>query len=323
MGIEGKKEWGLSLLLVLLLCPLTLFLRPERQETEGEASDPRRDSSVLSSASPPALEAPTARPAGVEIEGWEIDAVELYAPEKLHEKIDGRAGLYLSYDARELRYTLYKGPGDREAEVYHYTMASPIDAFGIFTEERPAGAASAGVGDYAYSDGGMVAYCEGGSYVIVLPVLPPEGPVLDLAKAYAQEHASEDALAVHAMVPEKNRTEGSFAYKKGSPFGIDPLPPVFTAEYDLEGTVFQAVLARTKESDRELLPRLQSFFDRIGTVRTEDTPQGPLLQAEAFDLGFLFLFLPERLLGAVEVEGKTEAAREFLLEWARETGRDA
>jgi len=25
----------------------------------------------------------------------------------------------------------------------------------------------------------------------------------------------------------------------------------------------------------------------------------------------------------VEVEGKTEAAREFLLEWARETGRDA
>jgi len=324
MGIEGKQEWGLALFLLLLLCPLTLFLWPERDEQEKQGDGTQKVASLSSVTSPSMAEtSPPQIETAIQLDGWERDTVERYSADKLHEKINGRAGLYLTYDAQELCYVLYKDPNDREVEVYDYTMGSPMDAFGIFSEERPAEAEQAGVGQYSYSEGGIVAYCKDASYVIVLPVVPPEGPVLEIAKTYAEKQGSSASFTLNAMIPKSHRVEGTLAYMKDAPFGIDPLPPIFTARYDLNGTVFHALAADTEELNEELFSQLKAFFEQIGTVQTSDVSNGKILQAEAFDMGFLFLFLPDRLVGAVEVDGDIDSVKAFLLEWSKEVGGGA
>ncbi|MBI4870203.1 MAG: hypothetical protein HY814_01395 [Candidatus Riflebacteria bacterium] len=71
--------------------------------------------------------------------GWRRDGgVEEFDPERLHEKIDGREGLYKAYAFRRLWTASYAfGPSSEvRVEVEVFLQGSPVDAFGVLSTER-------------------------------------------------------------------------------------------------------------------------------------------------------------------------------------------
>ncbi|MBN2420606.1 MAG: hypothetical protein JXL81_14550 [Deltaproteobacteria bacterium] len=71
------------------------------------------------------------------VKGWTANGdVITYKPSNLWEYIDGAANLYLAYDFKMLKLQEFQN-GDTVVTVEIYDMGSPINAFGIYSSERP------------------------------------------------------------------------------------------------------------------------------------------------------------------------------------------
>ena len=72
-----------------------------------------------------------------QIKGWKANGdIITYKPSNLWEYIDGAANLYLAYDFRLLKLREIQ-KDDIIVTVEIYDMGTPINAFGIYTSERP------------------------------------------------------------------------------------------------------------------------------------------------------------------------------------------
>jgi hypothetical protein len=71
--------------------------------------------------------------------GWQQDGeVETFGPDNLYEKIDGREGLYKSYNFRQLWTASYDStaPPAARFDVEVFLQGSPLDAYGVLSTER-------------------------------------------------------------------------------------------------------------------------------------------------------------------------------------------
>ncbi len=71
--------------------------------------------------------------------GWQRDGeVQSFGPDNLYEKIDGREGLYKSYNFRELWAVSYDSSTSPAArlDVEVFLQGSPLDAYGVLATER-------------------------------------------------------------------------------------------------------------------------------------------------------------------------------------------
>jgi len=72
------------------------------------------------------------------IKGWELsENIDTYSPETLYDAINGAADSYLRYDFRELKVGEYSLDDGTYLVVEIYQHGSPINAFGIYSQERP------------------------------------------------------------------------------------------------------------------------------------------------------------------------------------------
>jgi len=80
-------------------------------------------------------------------DGWQpVGPAVRYGPDNLWQYIDGAAELFLDFGCREL-VVLDIARGDVSLSLNVYDMGEPLDAFGIYARERPAGEEGlAGVG---------------------------------------------------------------------------------------------------------------------------------------------------------------------------------
>ena len=84
--------------------------------------------------------------------GWPRGPLETYDPGTLFEKINGKAGAYVAYGFKRLRFASYADPRNPDTswiDVYLYELASPLDAFGIYWTQRSGREASFEAGDEA------------------------------------------------------------------------------------------------------------------------------------------------------------------------------
>lgn len=88
--------------------------------------------------SPPSQVEPAGVPLPVEVEGWRASGQsEVWDTETIFSYIDGHAEVYLAYGMKRCLSQRYSGPeGEPDIVVDLYEVASPADAFGVFTHDR-------------------------------------------------------------------------------------------------------------------------------------------------------------------------------------------
>ncbi len=95
-----------------------------------------------------------------EVAGWKWDEKEItYDPKTLFDYIDGAAELYLAYGFRDLTVRRFEKANQPPVTVELYEMASPEDAYGVFSIERQDD--EAGIGQGSELGGGLLRFWKG------------------------------------------------------------------------------------------------------------------------------------------------------------------
>lgn len=108
----------------------------------------------------------------VELDGWHRpQQVERFNADSLYVKINGRADAYLKFGVVALTFGHYDRQDDAErtVDVYWYDMGTPANALGMYRSEQAPDATPVSLGQAGYQVGGAVFFCQGSSYVQVMP----------------------------------------------------------------------------------------------------------------------------------------------------------
>ena len=93
----------------------------------------------------------------VKVDGWGSPRnIEQYTRENVFNYINGASEFYLSYGFQELWVAEYTGPDGSSLMVEVYRHATPVDAFGIYTQERSSFAEFVEVGIQGYCEPPML-----------------------------------------------------------------------------------------------------------------------------------------------------------------------
>jgi hypothetical protein len=106
------------------------------------------------------------------LDGWHVPRqVERFAADNLYVKIDGRADAYMKFGVVGLTFGRYyhSDGAERTVDVYWYDMGTPANALGMYWSEEAPDATPVSFGQAGYQVGGAVFFCQGSSYVQVMP----------------------------------------------------------------------------------------------------------------------------------------------------------
>jgi hypothetical protein len=196
-----------------------------------------------------------------EVDGWSrTGEVLTYDADNLWEYIDGAAELFVQYDVQTCR-TADLAAGDLVVSVDLYDMGTPLNAFGVFKQENPAGGAPLpGAIEAAVSPPYQALLLKGATYVKVNTI---GGELTDasgreLLEALARALPGSTTLPSElGLLPEDGKVAGSEGYQREGFLGLTELPGCVYAEYSeaADGT-WQGFVVRLGGAGRGLdLPR--------------------------------------------------------------------
>jgi hypothetical protein len=124
----------------------------------------------------------------VQAAGWKWDGKEsTYNSRTVFDYIDGAAELYLAYGFQGLKVRRFEKPGSPPINLEIYEMASPEDAYGVFSfeyQDEPAG-----IGQGSEFGGGLLRFWKGQYFASVYAEGEGEGvkgAILDIGRAAAR-----------------------------------------------------------------------------------------------------------------------------------------
>lgn len=257
-------------------------------------------------------------PADGEVGDWTTDGeLRTYEPDNLWEYINGSAENFLAYEFEEVVARDYRDTEGRSLKVEIYRHASPLMAFGIFTQFRSPEAATLEIGDGAFGDEYSLHFWKGRHYVKIDTYDPgPEtaAGMSGVARAVAEKmDGAGGPPAALAAFPPEGLVAGSETFINEGVLGSSKFPPAFTAEYavgEAEGTLY---LFPVKDAERA-----RGVFDwyagSIEATAEERGEAGGWLLAAGRDRyrGELLVFLRGEWLGIVTGFEGDARARENL-----------
>jgi len=183
-----------------------------------------------------------------EAAGWKAAAPPgRYDRRTIFEYIDGHGEVYLAYGMSACDTRRYAGPeGEGDVVVDAFEMASPADAFGVFTHSREGEPVDLGQGaSYAY---GTLFFWKGRHFVSVYAERESErarGAVMALGRAVAASIGETgDPPALALRLPREGLDETSLVYLRhprileahvpvgpDNPLGVGPQAPAVTGRY--------------------------------------------------------------------------------------------
>lgn len=261
----------------------------ENSPTTGEDSgEGGAENSASASAPKPALKN---EPLEISLPGTKpMSDTEFYTADNLFEKIDGRAAAYQNYNVLQLRCRSFavSAAAGSYVDVDEYRFDNPVDAFGMFSQERdPKGGALDFVSDGYSSEMGYF-FRQGAVYVqIIASDQKPE--TLALAKAIAQNRAKElpvddHGLAGRRKLPAEGLIADSVSYVPENAQGQEAFKDVFQARYKFNGAELPFfVMAATPDDAGQAWKSFQDFCAKFG--KTESLPDvngGKIFRAQVF-----------------------------------------
>jgi hypothetical protein len=244
---------------------------------------------------------------------------ESYGPDKLSDKINGRAELYLSAGFQDLACRSFTLPaaGGAHVEVFLYDMGSPANAFAVFSRQRRAGAQALALTGHSYATPNALFFAQGRYYAEI---------VADRAAAAFQESleayaaallaklpAAGEAPQVAGLFPGEGLTPDSVRLNPADVFGLEGFNHVFTGEYTLAAGKATAFLARreTPGQARADAARYVKFLTDNGYQKTstEGAPEG--MTVLSLDNSFEIVLVQGSILAGVHDATSLAAARDL------------
>ena len=236
----------------------------------------------------------------------EMGESEYYSPDTLYEKINGRAPAYLGFNFQQLAFRTFS-IDDQEGQyvdVFIYQMDTPVNAFGIFSLEREAGAQAVEfVSDGYRSEMGFF-YRQANAYVQVI-ASDFSDAVMDETARFSEILATlipadDTGVGAAAMLPSENQISGSLSYIQAYAYGLEQLNDVFEARYQI-GELEFPFFGMKSDSDTlaSAFEGVTAFFTDYGTVlETNEIAGAKVLVAESFGQ-FSIVFLTSDSIGGV------------------------
>jgi hypothetical protein len=186
----------------------------------------------------------------------------------LYEYIDGAADLFLSYGFTGLATAAYDLGEQHSITVDVYDMAAPINAFGVYTSERPEQTPELAIGAQGYFANGLLAFWKGPYYVKISGQESDGAAARTLATATAGQLQGTTALpAEFRRLPARGRVPGSEWYVRKDALGHKALTNVISADYSAaEATVAVHVADLLNPAQaKQAWEKLRDFEKRAGS----------------------------------------------------------
>jgi len=184
---------------------------------------------------------------------------QIYQPDTLFEKINGKADLYLDCEFQQLYYQRFADKSEPQSwfEVYVYDMATNTNAFAAFSQQRRPKTIRLPFTAFAYKTIDAVFFTREKYYVEIRPSELSESlleAMLTTAENFSKDSKINDDLQkMLALFPRQNLLENSFKFYRRDVFGFDGLSDTFTAQYsfdDLRATAFLSLRATQADAGK-------------------------------------------------------------------------
>ncbi len=315
----AEKVIGAGILLVLAALGVTV-VRALTVRTEG-GSEPAL---AMAAAEPGEKPAHAGKPDPFDLPkldqaGWTgPSGVQWFSRETVHEKINGRDGLYKAYEMTGLTFGTYRyaGDDDRYVDVYAYDMGETLNAFGCYKAEFAEGMPAIKTGRGGYRAEQSLFFWKGTYYVQLIAgdtVVEADAAILSgLAEQIAAKIDDDGgSLWADAVLPKANRRPDSLGYELNNAFSLNFLRGVFKADYtdgDAQVTMFLH-RAPSPAAARKLLDQYADYLAKYGkVVSREDSAGGQTLVGEAVEM-YDVVFCKGPYLGGVNGADDVKLAR--------------
>lgn len=261
------------------------------------------------------------------VDGWQRSGPTVtYVPSNLYQYIDGAADGYLVFDFRLLGHAEYVNPAveGQKIVVDVYEMATPEDAFGIYSVERSPEVKFLPLGDQGYATARSVTFHQNRFYVRIQARRPgsaAQEAMLALARAVSKlAPRGTGQPRMLRIFPRPSRIVNSERYVRGAVLGHEFLPRGYMADYE-EGENRVRLVAidwPRAEDAAEAVAKLAEFIGEE-RLRKVDGLGDAAFDARDKYLGRMLVFREGRLLGAVvgfsELRWAESRARMMLQRW--------
>jgi len=179
-----------------------------------------------------------------EIDGWKkSEPVQIYQPETLYQYINGAAELYLNYNFQELQVVEYQNEKNASIIVELYRHQTANDAFGIYSQERPAKGQFLNIGAQGYLEPPILNFVTHNFYVKISNydiAENAEGTLTFYAEKLAFKLGGKSSLPIilHCF-PESGKIHNSEKYIAHNFLGHGFLHSGFIADYVVDKEAFQ------------------------------------------------------------------------------------
>ncbi|MCP4727209.1 MAG: hypothetical protein GY863_19380 [bacterium] len=223
-------------------------------------------------------------PADNAVTGWTKDAdsePRFFGPGNLWEFINGAADGYLIYDFQEVvTVDFIHGPSDNQAVLDIYNMDTPLNAYGIYAQERNPSYNFNEIGVEGYVGGTSVNFWDGQYYVKITVFEESDElkqDLQELAGKIAENIQYTDGVPAQiGYFPEKDQVMNTVKYLPHDVLGQSFLKNGFESQYSINGNDFK-ILYMTMENENEAvngLARYKEFVGSGGNVSKDITSPG-------------------------------------------------
>jgi hypothetical protein len=177
---------------------------------------------------------------------------EVFGPLNLSDKIDGKAGLYLSAGFKRLESQRFKTDKDSTAwmEVFIYDMGNTENAFSVFSAQQRDDGKPADLGQFSYRTQNALYWVHGPYYLEIIGSTPTEENMMAMqlfAEAFVRNIKVETKSMVERdLFPSNGLDQNSIVLIPDNAFGYEGLDRVFIAGYKIKDTELTAFISRRK-----------------------------------------------------------------------------
>ena len=256
---------------------------------------------------------------------------EVFGPETLSDKINGRAELYLSAGFLSLVCQRLAEEGDPRSwmEVFVYDMGTARRAFAVYSMQRRPDAENSEVAEFAYRTENALFFAHGRYYVELIAAITTEDMV-EAMGSFAHNFVKRTGLYGErieelALFPREGLDKDSITLLASDAFGFDRFDNVFMANYvweDIQLTAFLSARGASSEAS-ELAAAYHAFLVANGGVDVKSDVGIPGARVvKIFDTFELFFSHGKILAGVHAAEDRGQAERLTVRLMQRLSGAD-
>lgn len=199
-----------------------------------------------------------------------LSELEVYNPESLYEKINGKADQYLESGFEKLSTQRFVSKEDENLwmELYIYDMAATRNAFSVHSLQRRADADILSLFHplFGYKTSNALYFCQGKYYVELVGSAESKelfNAIIATAQKIKANLATGDDTVITelSLFPAEDIVPGSIKLHLKNAFGFEKLTDTFTAKYQIDdGTITAFFSKRTNSKDAEAIAQSYRNF---------------------------------------------------------------